>query len=182
MSHLRYAKYLLRHKWFVFLAGLQTKAPLWRLLIHDWSKFLPCEWIPYAAYFYGKLAWLKDNEPDDYRYWTLAQPYIAAFDRAWLHHQHRNPHHWQHWVLREDSGATKLLPMPEYFVREMVADWAGAGRAITGKWDVAKWYAANSAKIQLNEQSRRTAETLLQIWASPEVAESAEMLGKPPSD
>jgi hypothetical protein len=26
------------HKWFVFLAGFKTGAPLWRLIIHDWSK------------------------------------------------------------------------------------------------------------------------------------------------
>jgi hypothetical protein len=83
------------------------------------------------------------------------------FDRAWLHHQHRNPHHWQHWVLREDSGATKILAMPPHFVREMVADWMGAGRAITGKWDLPIWYAKNREKIQLHAASREIAENLI---------------------
>lgn len=30
--------------------------------------------------------------------------------------------------------------MPERFIREMVADWAGAGRAISGQWEVKQWW------------------------------------------
>lgn len=134
-AHFQYASYVARHKWFVFRAGLKTRAPIWRLVIHDWSKLSPAEWRPYVATFYGSLS---------------DEPHVkAAFDRAWLHHQHRNPHHWQHWLLREDDGGSKILPMPEHFVREMVADWMGAGRAITGKWEVGLWYSKNADKILL---------------------------------
>ena len=31
-KHWLYLKYLMRHKWFVFVAGLRTGAPLWRLI------------------------------------------------------------------------------------------------------------------------------------------------------
>jgi hypothetical protein len=89
---------------------------------------------------------------------------VAAFDRAWLHHQHANPHHWQHWVLREDSGATKVLEMPEPLVRDMVADWMGAGRAITGRWEVHSWYAANREKIFLHPATRDMVELLLRAY------------------
>lgn len=143
MKHLRYARYIVRHKWFVFRAGLKTRAPLWRLLIHDWSKLLPVEWGPYAERFYGP------THPG------------VAFDRAWLHHQHRNPHHWQHWVLRRDDGGVRVLPMPQKFVREMVADWMGAGRVITGKWDVAGWYSKNRDTILLAPSTRYDVERLL---------------------
>lgn len=162
-THLKYAVYLARHKWFVFLAGLKTKAPLWRLLIHDWSKFLPCEWLPYARYFYGYQPDWNDAKIQcpAYPYSGTRQGVAESFDRAWLHHQHANPHHWQHWVLREDSGAVKLLEMPEHFAREMVADWMGAGRAITGKWEAANWYAKNREIIQLAEQTRLKVEELL---------------------
>lgn len=160
--HLLYAKYLARHKWFVFVAGLKTGAPLWRLAIHDWSKFLPSEWIPYASYFYGEKAKLQAEEHDDYTYWIKAQKYYDAFDRAWLHHQHFNPHHWQHWVLREDSGDTKLLPIPENFARELVADWMGAGRAITGRWEVKVWYGKNREKILLHPKTRAFVEGLIE--------------------
>lgn len=43
-AHWNYFKYVIRHKWFVFIAGLQTGAPLWRLIIHDWTKFLLQMW------------------------------------------------------------------------------------------------------------------------------------------
>ena len=39
LPHLRYLSYVLRHKWYVLWAGLWLGVPLWRLLIHDWSKF-----------------------------------------------------------------------------------------------------------------------------------------------
>ena len=144
--HLQYASYVARHKWFVFRAGLKTRAPLWRLLIHDWSKFTPAEWFPYVRSFYG-----GERTP----------AVRLAFDAAWLHHQHRNPHHWQHWLLREDDGDTKALRMPEPLVREMVADWMGAGRAITGRWEVGVWYAANAEKIVMHPEVRAQVEGLI---------------------
>lgn len=145
-AHRKYASYVLRHKWFVLVAGLRTGAPIWRLLIHDWSKLLPCEWTPYVRSFYGTQPRTTEVK--------------AAFDVAWLHHQHANGHHWQHWVLREDSGKTKVLAMPEKLVREMVADWMGAGRAITGRWDVAGWYAKNRDDILLAPETRKLVDAL----------------------
>ncbi len=145
--HLKYAKYVARHKWFVLVAGRRTKAPLWRLLIHDWSKLAPAEWGPYVAKFYGPLS---DKE---------------AFDAAWLHHQHRNAHHWQHHVLRRDDGTVEALEMPLPLVREMVADWMGAGRAITGRWEVGPWYAAHCRKMRLHPSTVREVERLLELVA-----------------
>ena len=147
--HLRYARYVARHKWFVFRAGLRVGAPLWRLLIHDWSKLTPAEWTPYVRSFYGS----QGRTPE----------VRAAFDRAWLHHQHRNPHHWQHWLLREDDGDTNVLPMPPKLAREMVADWMGAGRAITGRWAAAEWYVQNAHRIVLADETRVQVEALLGI-------------------
>lgn len=146
-AHLRYASYVIRHKWFVFLAGLKTRAPLWRLLIHDWSKLTSAEWSPYVRSFYGPQ--------------PRTDAVKRAFDVAWLHHQHRNPHHWQHWLLREDGGKIKMLPIPHHLIREMVADWMGAGRAITGKWEAAEWYAKNRDNIWLAPSTRYHVENLL---------------------
>lgn len=168
-KHINYLKYLVRHKWFVLVAGLRTGAPLWRLIIHDWSKFLPSEWFPYVDYFYGeKLSdekvmenWRREQAVLGYRMSPSNEMRKAAFDKAWLHHQHRNPHHWQHWVLREDSGETVALWMPEHFIREMVADWAGAGRAITGKWEVAEWYSKNRHKMALSATTEKQVEWII---------------------
>lgn len=161
--HSKYLSYVIRHKWFVFQAGRQTGASLWRLLKHDWSKFRPSEWTPYVDYFYGERARLKEEEPDDYQFWIKAQRYYDAFDHAWLLHQHRNDHHWQHWVLRNDDGSTKCLPMPSRVVKEMLADWMGAGRAITGRWECATWYAKNREKIQLHPETRAFVDAYLTV-------------------
>jgi hypothetical protein len=144
-KHWLYASYLIRHKFWVFITGVGCRASLWRLIVHDWSKLMPCEWFPYARQFYG---------PKDQRI-------KAEFDRAWLHHQHKSPHHWQHYILHEDSGNVKVLEMPDTFVREMVADWMGAGRAITGKWEVWLWYEKNKGNIMLAPQTRERVEYLI---------------------
>lgn len=142
--HLQYAKYVVKHKWFVFVAGIKTGAPLWRLIIHDWSKMTRTEWGPYVRQFYAK----HKRRPGE-------------FDKAWLHHQHHNPHHWQHWVLKEDDGGIKALEMPDDLIREMVADWMGAGRAITGRWEVGEWWAKNDTKIILAPYTRSTVMALV---------------------
>jgi len=116
VKHLQYLKYLLRHKYFVFIAGLRRGVPLWQLIVHDYSKFMPREWLAYCNYFYGT--------PDE-----------AAFRYAWNYHQKQNAHHWQYWVYPQDDGGLITLEIPEKYRREMLADWDGAGRAITGKWD-----------------------------------------------
>jgi hypothetical protein len=91
-AHLKYLSYVLRHKWFVLRAGLELGVPLWQLLVHDWSKFLPSEWFPYVDYFYGERPRSTDR-----------------FNQAWLSHQRRNPHHWQYWVLLNDDPKPRWL-------------------------------------------------------------------------
>lgn len=154
--HWSYFRYLIRHKWFVFVAGLQTEAPLWRLVIHDWSKFLPCEWGPYARSFYN-----RDGSKRD---WKTRDPWDQMeFNEAWNHHQKFNKHHWQYWLLTNDNDDPKHkpLPIPEKYLLEMVSDWMGTGRLITGKWDVWNWYEANKSRIILNERTRASVEWLL---------------------
>lgn len=158
-QHLKYLSYVVRHKWFV-LCACWKRGLYWQGVVHDWSKFLPSEWFPYAAFFYGpKLPeWHEVSAGQrmaGYPY-ELTKTYRSdQFDLAWLKHQHRSPHHWQHWVLREDSGDTKLLRMPHKYVLEMLSDWDGAGRAITGKsGGTSAWYAKNRAKILLHWETR----------------------------
>lgn len=203
-KHLKYMGYVLRHKWFV-LVECYRLGVLWRGVVHDLSKLRWSEWWPYAWSFNGPWAyrdrpqWLKD-----------------AFDRAWLCHQHRNPHHWQHWILRLDSpdatyliqemgqveGGSRIchhptgiavevpecdlmankpdvdamvrkmighansdaglvvLPMPDKYRREMLADWRGAGKA-QGKPDTRAWYEANKNKIVLHAETREWIEANL---------------------
>lgn len=165
--YLQYLRYILVHKYFVFVAGLKVDASLWLLFIHDWSKFLPSEFFPYADYFYNKEKQSHEglDAIGEYGLAELA-PFgyymIDRFNVAWLLHQRRNPHHWQYWYLMQDNDPSFPLPMPEKYAREMVADWAGAGRAITGKWEVGTWYENNKEKTLLHPDTRQFIEGLLQ--------------------
>jgi hypothetical protein len=138
ITHWKYLRYVLRHKWYVFQACL-AYGLVWAGIVHDLSKFRPREWLPYAEFFYGiKHPGAKER-----------------FDMAWNHHQKSNPHHWQYWVLQEDGGAVKILDMPMRYRQEMIADWRGAGRAITGKDGTANWYLRNKEKMQIHPLTRQ---------------------------
>lgn len=175
-SFFAYFVYLAKHKWFVFVAGVKaTKAPLWRLVIHDWSKFTPAEFGPYRRKFFGETyptaveaealnAKLATFSP--FRFKMTKEMAEAAFHRAWLHHIHLNPHHPQHWLLHlsdpPDGIGLRPLEMPEPIVREMVADWMGAGRAQHGKWDVHSWYAKNRDKMVMHPNTRKLVDKVLE--------------------
>lgn len=53
------------------------------------------------------------------------------------------------------------LPMPEVYAREMVADWVGAGMAISGNPDPSEWYEKNKDKIVLHDKTRLFVEGLI---------------------
>lgn len=149
MKHLKYLRYIVVHKWFVMLACFRYGL-YWQGIIHDWSKFLPSEWLPYAEFFYGEARPQKDTPGT----WTKAHA-REPFNVAWLKHQHRCPHHYQHWILRNDDGTTVPLQMPHRYLFEMLADWEGAGRAITGKHGgTPAWYAKNRDKMLMHQNTR----------------------------
>ena len=127
----------IKHKWFVLLAGIKIRANIWDLVTHDLSKFSPSELLHYQRQFFGKA-----DQP-------------LQFSYAWNHHQKCNKHHWEYWIPTSgyNRGGYKdmqPLPMPERYVREMVADWLGAGRAYEGKFpllDKWAWFESNKSKI-----------------------------------
>ncbi|GMU26398.1 MAG: hypothetical protein AMXMBFR16_13030 [Candidatus Uhrbacteria bacterium] len=186
---------MLRHKWFVFLACLEYRVPLWIAICHDWDKFLPDEWFAYARCFYdaeGNKQYVKSPE----------------FAHAWMLHQHRNKHHWQYWlgvtfgaencgaplrctdymvwdsgqinrVVSRESVVTILAPnpcdfinvdqaMPDVYRREMLADWIGAGRAL-GKPKTWEWYEANKDNMLIHTETR--------AWIEAELAKRQHRAG-----
>ena len=138
VKHWQYLKYVVRHKWFVLLAGLKLwDVSIWRLILHDWTKFLPREWTPYVNEFYG-----DDVVETETGYMHVMNPKDNQFNVAWNHHMKKNDHHWQFWIINFDDGGTHILPMSKAARAEMIADWRGAGRA-QGKPDTRAWYSAN---------------------------------------
>jgi Family of unknown function (DUF5662) len=157
--HLAYLKYVVRHKWFVFFEGLRLGVPFWMLLLHDWDKFLPDEWFPYASFFY-ELDGTKVERRDKTGYYNPVATINNSFQKAWFLHAKRNKHHWQWWILPTE-GEDLILLMPEVYVREMVADWRGAGRALGSAMDAKDWYIANKDKMKLHPRTRAFVEVLL---------------------
>lgn len=139
MAFIKYLWYVLKHKWYVFIECCKLGIP-WLGFVHDLSKFLPSEFFPYARYFYGGKP--KRNNEGIYK---LDDD--AKFNYAWLLHQKRNQHHWQFWILIQDNDDDKILPIPDRYRREMLADWRGAGRAITGEDNTKTWYIKRQARF-----------------------------------
>ena len=145
--NIKYLKYVLRHKWKVFKEGRKLGVPLWALIIHDWQKFTRTEWTAYALKFFPApaRAWeFRSGGKVSINFSTAED-----FDRAWLHHLHYGPHHWQYWELRGDA-----LEMPDRYRREMLADWRAMG-------DASKWYFTQQPKPLLHYKTREWVEKSL---------------------
>lgn len=153
-----YWRSLIEHIGFVREAGLQLGVAPSQLFIHDQSKFGEDEFAEYARQFKGKA----DN-PD-------------GFARAWLHHLHVNPHHWEHWMFPDGyipKGGTieaGVMEMPREFVLEMIADWVGASRGHTGSWNMADWLAKNIGKVRLHSKSAAYAREILDSLGYGDIA------------
>ncbi len=139
-KYLKYLRYLVIHKWFVFLE-LSKRGHFWMGIIHDLSKLRPSEFIPYANRF--GVSGATDNE---------------SFNYAWFLHQKRNKHHWQWWILQFDDGKTKALEIPEKYLIEMICDWEGAGKAQKHGVPIKVWYEKNSEGMVLHHKSRKFVE------------------------
>jgi len=159
--HWQNLKYLLKHKWYVFRMGLKFRVWWHQLIIHDWTKLLPVEWFGYARFFFGQQ---NNRGRSISSVMKEVDPRVKeAFQRAWNHHQKHNPHHWQYWVVLKDGGHLEALEMPERFVREMLADWAGASLAIKGVDDTPNWYQANRGGMVMHKNTTKLVEELLKL-------------------
>lgn len=136
-----FSKSLDKHIEAVREAGSKLGVPEMLLIHHDESKWSEAEFPHYARQFHGDKA-----DPD-------------GFAGAWLHHLHQNPHHWQHWVfpdgyvLKGSSLENGVMPMPDKYALEMVADWIGASVTYTGSEDILEWLIKNAPKIRLHTRT-----------------------------
>lgn len=148
MGHWRYFRYVVRHKWFVFLEAVKLGIP-WLGVIHDISRFHPSEWFAYAAH-----QPLGSNRTPEV---------VNAFVYGWNDHQHRNKHHWEYWVHFDYYNHTmRSLPMPDRYRRELLADWRGASRS-SGQPDIVGWYLENRAVMLFHPETRAWLEAQLGV-------------------
>lgn len=141
-------KHILKHKWFVMIECFKVGL-FWHGITHDMSKLLPSEFVGYAENFFGDkldlacMARLKYNCTCNEELPTGSLP-EDKFAKAWILHQHRNPHHWEYWV----NAKGKAVPMPLKNVRQMVCDWNAMSRQFGGT--ALEFFNKNCHKMKLH--------------------------------
>ena len=119
---------------------------IWLGLVHDLSKFRPCEFFPYAKHFGSGIETGRSKNGYDKLYDT-GDP---GFDIAWLKHIHANKHHWQYWTQPTKGRGVHCHSMPFEYIEEMVCDWKGASRAQGHGGMIRAWYEENGLKMVLH--------------------------------
>lgn len=120
---------------------------------HDASKYDDEEFVAYCNYFY----------PDPSHGFSKSS---KDFDAAWLIHLHKNPHHWQHWVLLRDSGEVEPQDMPFPYICEMLCDWHSFSSKDPEN-TAYKWYKAEGSKMKLSDKTRKEVEKLIEYLQDP---------------
>ena len=118
---------------------------------HDKSKYESIEYFPYLNYFYPE----NDEDKDE-----------NAFDLAWLHHQKRNPHHWQYWCIIRDSGEIVPMDMEFIYIIEMCCDWHSFSKR-DPKSTAKHWYDTNKNKMIFSDYTRETVEKIIGLFDKP---------------
>lgn len=121
---------------------------------HDMSKDSIDEYWPYDMYFYGHA----ESE-------VMSKRVVSAFNKAWLMHIHKNPHHWQYWVLINDDPAEGVtcIPMDYEYIIEMICDWWSFSWEKGDLFEIFNWYDKHRDYIQLHKETRRTVEFILSM-------------------
>ena len=115
------------------------------LLTHDYSKNSTEEYKAYDDYFYGNKSYNV----------------VKAFNYAWLHHIHNNPHHWQYWVLQHDDEPEEILEMPDNYIVEMICDWWSFSWKSGNLYELFDWYEKHK-DMKLAPNTRKRVENILE--------------------
>ena len=115
---------------------------------HDKSKDDPDEYVAYDKYFYGG---------------NRSYEVVNNFRHAWNRHIHRNPHHWQYWILINDEPGegTICLDMPYNYILEMICDWWAFSWSKGNPVEIFDWYDAHKNYMKLSDDTRTTVEYIL---------------------
>lgn len=118
------------------------------IFAHDQSKSEMDEYEAYDDYFYGG---------------NRSYAVVEAFRKAWLLHIHRNPHHWQHWILINDDPEEGeiILEMPYCYILEMICDWWSFSWQKGNLFEIFVWYDEHRDHIKLHSNTRKIVENIL---------------------
>lgn len=117
---------------------------------HDQSKTNLDEYCAYDKYFYGN---------------NRSYQVVQDFNHAWLTHLHRNPHHWQYWILINDDPELGeiIMDMPSNYIIEMICDWWAFSWSKGDLTAIFKWYDEHKDYMKLSEKTRKEVESVLRM-------------------
>lgn len=146
-----------KHKWYVGIECFK-RGLYWQGIVHDLSKFGFTEFFTSARYFQG------DSSPID------AEKKERGYSIAWLNHKAKNKHHWIYWTDRKD-GKEIAVPMPDKYIKEMLCDYIGAGKAYnktkyTNQSPLNYYENVDKNKMLLHQETRLKFEELLKELAN----------------
>lgn len=115
---------------------------------HDSSKTNTDEYRAYDEYFYGN---------------NRSHSVVKEYEKAWLLHIHRNPHHWQYWVLVHDDPEEDItcIEMPMNYILEMICDWWAFSWAKENLYEIFSWYDEHKQYMKLHKNTRKQVEDIL---------------------
>lgn len=126
----------------------------WQGLFHDLSKYSIPE-LKMCKYWTGK------GSPHQ------ACREAIGYSPSWIHHYHKNKHHFQYWWDEDEEGRIIPIKMPYKYVIESFCDMVGASKAYGGKdwkeesvWNY--WQTKCKGKRIMNKESEYLVEKL--IW------------------
>ena len=123
----------------------------WNILLHDDTRTVNDEYYAYYDYFYNrdKKGKCKNKYAEQ------------NFRIAKLAHYHRNPDHWQHWILLNDDEGEEYLEIPLCYIIEMICDWWSFSWKTGNLMEIFNYYDQHKDKIKMNEFSRNKLEDIL---------------------
>ena len=154
--YFEYFKSVVSHKKSVFKKcwrrGLKKEA-----IMHDMSKFLPSEFIPYAKWFNGphgvkikdKLDSMSEEIRIDFEF--NQRKFLDAVDK----HYKRNKHHWNHWA----EGDLFYESIPQNYLVELLCDWESVGELYGNTTQ--EYYLRNYFQIKMSNENRWRLEMLM---------------------
>lgn len=115
------------------------------ILLHDDTKTVPSEYQAFDEYYYGEHTKFT----------------VQNYRLAYLEHIHRNPHHWQYWILINDDGTKINMDMPYEYIIEMICNWWARSWEEGDPYLIFAWYEENKSKIKLSKRTKDTVEDIL---------------------
>lgn len=152
LNYFNHLKYILKHKGYVIAYHKQFDVPLFQALVHDWTCFLPREFLAYAEVYY----YLFGNGPSS----------NPKYLHAWNHHQKHNKHHWQYWLVVNSGDRLEIedfdiIPMPLKYVKEMILDRFCSDLAIKGEANLTSWFSFQKHYMTVNDQTMGVLENII---------------------